>query len=361
MASSSLRPAWRCRARGRGLHGRRVGPPHRARGGLPGDARDRARRTWPPASPTRTSTARRSWRSPVRPAATSCTRSPTSTWTSSRRSAVHEVEHAGRDRRGDPRGGPQGLQGRRVGEARGLPHRGAGGRGRGEAEGAPLRRPSRAAPRPIGRRCRARRILNRGGAPADLRRQRRHPRGASRSSAFSPSARRSRSRTTFMAKGAPARRRPAAWSRPSAWRASTSIARLRQGRRHRGRGLRSGGVRPGLWNPAGKPASSTSTSPPPRSTATTSRRSRLSPTCARRSSSWRGSSRCRSRAPFAAPAVILDELEEGADDDAFPLKPAAHPARSRAAMGGEDLLISTWAPTSSGWRAPSRRTSPTPS
>ena len=47
----------------------------------------RARPTSPPASPMRTSTARRSSRSPVRPAATASTRSRTSTWTSSRRSA----------------------------------------------------------------------------------------------------------------------------------------------------------------------------------------------------------------------------------------------------------------------------------
>ena len=51
---------------GRGVHGRRLRPPDRSRRRRDGDARARARRTSSPASPTRTSTARRWSRSPAR-------------------------------------------------------------------------------------------------------------------------------------------------------------------------------------------------------------------------------------------------------------------------------------------------------
>ena len=118
--------------------------------------------------------------------------------------ALHEVERPDRDGRGHPRGRAQGVQGRPGGEARRLPPRAAGGRGRGARRGrAPPRRP--AAP-PVARPAvaRARRGHHQpGGPPADPRRQRRDPgtrlAGAARRW---PSAPQIPVVTTFMAKGA---------------------------------------------------------------------------------------------------------------------------------------------------------------
>ena len=210
---------------GGGLHGGRLGAAHRPGGRLPGDPR--ARRDEPHHGPGRREPRPGARGGDHRPARA---RPPPQGVPPVRRHrggvpALHEVEHADRDGRGHPRGRAEGLQGRPGGEARGVPPRAAGGRGRGARRGrAPPRLP--AAPpvaRPAVARARGGHREPRG-PPADPRGERRDP-GTRRAGAARPGrARPDPGGDDVHGQGRLARRPSRSWSRRSDSSPRTSSA-----------------------------------------------------------------------------------------------------------------------------------------
>ena len=94
---------------------------------------------------------------------------------------------------------------------------------------------------------------------------------------------------------------------------------------------------PGRWNPSGTPGSSTSTSRRPRWTLATSPRSRSSPTCARRSSSWRRSWAC---APSAKPPAPRPPDPRRRGPTPSRCSRSGSMADLEAALAPEDLVVS---------------------
>ena len=329
------------RAGGR-VHGRRVGAAHRPGGRVPGDARARRDEPRHGRSPTRTSTARRVVAITGQAGRDRLHKEshqyvdiveafrPLTKWNtqSRRREVIPEVVR-------------KAFKRRPGGEARGVPHRAAGGR---RARRPPRARPSRVYQprRPSPDRpslARAADIMNRADRPLifagnGVIRGRRVAGAARRW----PSAPRSRCVTTFMAKGAMPADHPLMLATGRARRRGHRARRVRQGRRRsspwattRWSTRRAAGTR------GRKRASSTSTSPPAEVDGATSRTSRSSPTCARRSSSWRRSWRVR---PHAMPPSRRAPDARGGRRR-LPGAPAADHGRSRGARSRrEDLVIS---------------------
>jgi hypothetical protein len=239
------------RAGGR-LHGGRLGAAHGPGGGVPGDPR--AGGDEPHHRPGRRGSRSRAGRRDHRPAGAGPPPQGVPPVRRHRRGipALHEMEHAGRDGRGHPRGCPEGVQDRPGGEARGLPPGAAGGRGRGSRGGraAPGLQAAPPVARPAVPRARGGHHQP-GGAPADPRRQRGDPRAGGAGARTPRRARADPRGDDVHGQGRAPRRPPAHGHDGRAHRRGHRAGRLHQGGRHRGRGLRPGRVRAGPLEPRG--------------------------------------------------------------------------------------------------------------